>query len=78
MVMIHGHRVELGGLESPLFGHSAIAEAAVVVADGELFAFARPSNAQQQSELCRPTATVHCTQRSECAPEHAAWLDRQN
>lgn len=82
MVMIHGHRVELGGLESPLFGHSAIAEAAVVVVDGERFAFARPFKAQQQSEL-----REHCAGRlprymvpSEVSvlPAHAAWLDRQN
>jgi acyl-coenzyme A synthetase/AMP-(fatty) acid ligase len=60
MVKIHGHRVELGDVESALLAHSAIAEAAVVVVDGELVAFARISPGQQpsQSEL-----REHCASR---------------
>ena len=59
MVKIHGHRVELGDVESALLAHPAVAEAAVVAVNDELIAFARSENLRLSSDELRE----HCAVR---------------
>ena len=59
MVKIHGHRVELGDVETALLSHPKVEEAAVVAMNDELIAFARTSSADLSSDELRE----HCAIR---------------